>query len=135
MEMFFSLAILALAGTVCIQIFFLAYTSRRQAREWNHIQEITTSVGEILEGTLADADSILTLLPGGEKDGETLFYSYDREWNICSSDQSFYSLKLIFAHEKQKKQASLTFTDRQGQELYQTDISFPILLTKGEGAS
>ena len=50
-EMLFVLLFLGLACSICVQLFASSYLYRTNAREYNHIQELLTSVGEITEGT------------------------------------------------------------------------------------
>lgn len=50
MEMILSILILALTCTACVRIFAAAKTQRQKARELNHIQELATCAGEVLEG-------------------------------------------------------------------------------------
>ena len=50
MEMILSILILALTCTACVRIFAAAKTQRQKARELNHIQELVTCAGEVLEG-------------------------------------------------------------------------------------
>lgn len=63
MEMILAVLILALTSTACVQIFAAARMQRQKAREFNHIQELTTSIGEILEGWDGDFSSFVKLLP------------------------------------------------------------------------
>ena len=69
MEMILALLFLSLSSAACIQIFAAARKSRLQAEQWNQIQALTTSVGEVLEGTDGTDEQILSLLPGGIKKG------------------------------------------------------------------
>lgn len=50
MEMILSILILALTCTACVRVLAAAKSQRQKARELNHIQELTTSAGEALEG-------------------------------------------------------------------------------------
>lgn len=61
MEMIFVLLFLGLTCGVCVRLFAASYSDRTRAREYNHIQELTTSVGEILEGTSGTADGFYSL--------------------------------------------------------------------------
>ena len=79
MEMILSILILALACTACIRIFAAAGTDRRKARELNHIQTLTVSAGEILEGWTGNPDDFLSLLPGGIAESDKIYYYYDKE--------------------------------------------------------
>ena len=74
MEMILSILILALACTACIRIFAAAGTDRRKARELNHIQTLTVSAGEILEGWTGNPDDFLSLLPGGIAESDKIYY-------------------------------------------------------------
>ena len=65
MEMILALLFLSLSSAACIQIFAAARKNRLQAEQWNQIQALTTSVGEILEGTDGTDEQFLSLLPGG----------------------------------------------------------------------
>lgn len=65
MEMIFVLLFLGLTCGVCVRLFAASYTARLKAREMDHIQELVTSAGEILEGTDGTAQSFLALMPEG----------------------------------------------------------------------
>ena len=65
MEMILALLFLSLSSAACIQIFAAARKSRLQAEQWNQIQALTTSVGEVLEGTDGTDEQILSLRSGG----------------------------------------------------------------------
>ena len=69
MEMILALLFLSLSSAACIQIFAAARKSRLQAEQWNQIQALTTSVGEVLKGTDGTDEQILSLLPGGNQKG------------------------------------------------------------------
>lgn len=125
MEMILSLLILSLAAAACIQIFAAARTCRREAREWNHIQELTTSAGEILEGTNGSPESFLALLPGGTITGESLSYSYDAQWKACPPNEASYQMMITLHPASKKKQADLKFLNHQGKTLYEQTILFP----------
>ena len=94
MEMILSILILALACTACIRIFAAAGTDRRKARELNHIQTLTASAGEILEGWTGDPDDFLSLFPGGIAESGKIYYYYDKEWTICPEEEARYSLSV-----------------------------------------
>ena len=49
MEMIFVLLFLGLTCGICVRLFAASYQSRQKAREYDHIQELTTSIGEVLE--------------------------------------------------------------------------------------
>ena len=51
MEMVMVLLFLSLSGAACVRIFATARENRIQTQEWIHIQSLTTSIGEIMEGT------------------------------------------------------------------------------------
>ena len=72
MEMILALLFLSLSSAACIQIFAAARKNRLQAEQWNQIQALTTSVGEILEGTDGTDEQFLSLLPGGIKKNTNL---------------------------------------------------------------
>lgn len=68
MEMIFVLLFLGLTCGICVRLFAASYTDRLKAREMDHIQELVTSAGEILEGTDGTAESFLALMPEGDID-------------------------------------------------------------------
>lgn len=125
MEMILSILILALACTACIRIFAAAGTDRRKARELNHIQTLTVSAGEILEGWTGNPDDFLSLLPGGIAESDKIYYYYDKEWTICSEDEAQYSLSVQLSLSNTKKEAELTFYNASHTILYETVITFP----------
>mgnify|MGYP000523774976 CR=1 FL=1 len=88
MEMILALLFLSLSSAACIQIFAAARKNRLQAEQWNQIQALTTSVGEILEGTDGTDEQFLSLLPGGIKKNTNLIWYYDRNWQSCSSGEA-----------------------------------------------
>lgn len=127
MEMILSILILALACTACIRIFAAAGTDRRKARELNHIQTLTVSAGEILEGWTGNPDDFLSLLPGGIAESGKIYYYYyyDKEWAICPEEEARYCLSVQLSLSTKKKEAELTFFDASHTILYETVITFP----------
>ncbi|MDC7289004.1 hypothetical protein NXH76_14430 [Blautia schinkii] len=132
MEMILSLLILSLAGAACIQVFASAYKSRVKARELNHIQELTTTVGEILEGSDGEPRTILSLLPDGTEENGVLKYYYNSSWQACLPAESCYQMHLVLSASTGEKGGILSFYDSAENELYKLSIRFPQI---GEGAA
>lgn len=112
MEMILSIFILVLAATVCLQLFAAAKIQRQKARDLNHIQELTTSIGEMLEGHNAD-------------DLESVQYFYDHNWKQCSKDLAKYTLSVQFTFTETIKKADILFLDDSKETLYSLTVSFP----------
>lgn len=112
MEMILSIFILVLAATVCLQIFAAAKIQRQKARDLNHIQELTTSIGEMLEGH--DANDL-----------ESVQYFYDRNWKQCRKDSAKYTLSVQFTFTGTIKKADILFLDDSEETLYSLAVSFP----------
>lgn len=127
MEMILSLLILSLTAASCIQVFAAARTARIKAREWNHIQELTTSAGEILEGTDGSRESFLALMPGGTDTDGSLLYTYDSKWQACDPADGAYCFSVTLSVTEKEKQAALQFQNYQGEMLYEQQIRFPVL--------
>lgn len=125
MEMILSLLILSLASAACIQIFGAAYKNRAKARELNHIQELTLTVGEILEGCDGKAGTILALLPEGTTENGILKYYYDTNWQSCTAADAVYQMHLSPTDNALKKGGNLSFYDAAGNELYNLSLRFP----------
>lgn len=125
MEMLLSLLILALACTACVRLFAAARLQRQMAREYNHIQELIISAGELLEGWDGQSDSFALLLPYGEKEGDVLVCCYDQNWQNCSLEAAAYRMELLPTLLETEKQAQLTFYNASGTELYGITLRFP----------
>lgn len=134
MEMILSLLILSLTAAACIQVFAAARTCHREAREWNHIQELTTCAGEILEGSNGSQEAFLTLLPGGTIEDGRLLYLYDSQWQICSPEEAVYQFSVTLTVTEKEKQAVLTFLNVQGESLYEQLVRFPVLVSGKEAS-
>ena len=116
MEMILALLFLSLSSAACIQIFAAARKNRLQAEQWNQIQALTTSVGEILEGTDGTDEQFLSLLPGGIKKNTNLIWYYDRNWQSCSSGKAAC-----------EKAGELSFRQLSNcSELYRITLRFPV---------
>ena len=138
MEMILALLFLSLSSAACIQIFAAARKSRLQAEQWNQIQALTTSVGEVLEGTDGTDEQILSLLPGGIKKNTSLIWYYNRNWQSCSSGEAACEMILeriayaIMGKEMGKissseKSGELSFRQlSNGSELYRITLRFPV---------
>ena len=135
MELILSLLILSLAAAACIQIFAAARSFRRQAREWNHIQELTISAGEILEGTDGSTEAFLHLLPDGTAADHTLTYSFDTGWEPCAKSEAAYQMIITLHTGPGVKQADLQFQNSRGETLYEQTICFPLLSQREEADS
>lgn len=129
MEMILSIFFLVVSFAVCIGLFAGAASDRKEAQRLNHIQELTLSVGEILEGCDGTTEAVLELLPGGTEGENTLIYYFDKEWNLCGEDVSSYIMELALQNPKSregKKGAEISFRDREGGILYETEVYYPV---------
>lgn len=132
-EMILSLLFLALICSACVQIFMAARTSRRQAREWNHIQELTTTIGELLEGSDGSPENIRELLQNtlsvtAADDG--IFLYFDKNWNPASPSEASYTAALILTQTPGEKGGILTFSDYSEKELYSIPLRFPLFTSQ-----
>lgn len=143
MEMILSILILALTCTACVRVLAAAKDQRQKARELNHIQELTTSAGEALEGWDGQISSFVKIFgtPGRnpDKDSETdsnsaaisntsvylLSYYYDSKWNVCSEPSAIYTMTVQLSISDSEKNADLNFYNSQGKNLYQLSVTFP----------
>lgn len=132
MEMILAILILALTGTTCVRIFASARLQRQKARELNHIQELTTSAGEVLEGWDGNISSFTRILPASSLTSDTdqsweLEYFYDDEWKDCSKDSSQcrYIMLVQLRISGTQKKADLSFSNSNGDSLYQLSMAFP----------
>lgn len=133
MEMIFSLLILSISASICIQIFASASSSREQAREYNHIREWNVTVGEFLEGSDGTAAEFLTLFPDGNLEGDTIRYYFDRDWKTTDASAR-YCVELSFASDTRKKQIAYSCYKEQ-ELLYQQELSFPLFTFGKEDAA
>lgn len=126
MEMIFALLFLALSSTACIRIFAVAKANHIQAQEWRHIQMLTTSVGEILEGSDGNAQNFLTLLPEGSIQDNILTWYYDNFWKSTSASQADYEMELELTQEVFFKQGTLSFYRcADHTQIYTINLCFP----------
>ena len=126
MEMILALLFLSLSSAACIQIFAAARKNRLQAEQWNQIQALTTSVGEILEGTDGTDEQILSLLPGGIKKDTSLIWYYNRNWQSCSSGEAACEM-ILETDISSEKSGELSFQQlSNGNELYRITLRFPV---------
>lgn len=126
MEMILALLFLSLSSAACIQIFAAARKSRLQAEQWNQIQALTTSVGEVLEGTDGTDEQILSLLPGGIKKDTSLIWYYNRNWQSCSSGEAACEM-ILETDISSEKSGELSFRQlSNGGELYRITLRFPV---------
>lgn len=136
MEMIFVLLFLGLTCAICVKLFAASYTARQSAREKNHIQELTVSAGEILEGTDGTADSFLALLPDGALDGSQLQYYFDRNWQSTSYGEAFYAMTIGLSVTDTTKSADISFHRlsgaNTGETLYTLTLRYPVTSEKEE---
>lgn len=136
MEMIFVLLFLALSSTACIRIFAAAKMNHTQAQEWRQIQILTTSVGEILEGSNGTAESFVLLLPDGNIQDNAIEWYYDNLWNSCSSSQASYEMELTLSEASLSRHGTLTFYRCPDHvQIYTIDLAFPDVSTSEEAIS
>lgn len=136
MEMIFALLFLALSSTACIRIFAAAKMNHTQAQEWRQIQMLTTSVGEILEGSDGTAESFVSLLPEGNIQSNTIEWYYDKSWESCSASQASYEMELTLNEDTFSRQGTLTFYRFPDHvQIYTIDLAFPVVNTSEEAIS
>lgn len=132
MEMILAILILALTGTTCVRVFASARLQRQKARELNHIQELATSAGEVLEGWDGNISSFIRILPPSVQTSDTdqswkLEYFYDDEWKGCTKNSSQYQYTMLIQLNisETEKKADLSFFNSNGNSLYQLSMAFP----------
>lgn len=126
MEMILALLFLSLSSAACIQIFAAARKNRIQAEQWNQIQALTTSVGEILENTDGTDEQILSLLPDGTRKNTHIIWYYDRTWQTCSLKKAAYEMVLETDISFSEKSGELSFRQiSDDSELYRITLRFP----------
>lgn len=126
MELIISLLFLSLTCTMCIRLFADARLSQKKAQELNHIRELTTSVGEILEGSSPEPEIFSSLLSGGTISGDTVDFYYDNTWSSCDAENAAYQMQLCLSEDSFEKEAGLSFFDSSGEVLYTQTIRFPL---------
>ncbi len=140
MEMIFVLLFLGLTCGICVRLFAASYTARQKAREADHIQELVTNTGEILEGTDGTAESFLALMPDGNhtQDGSICYY-YDKKWQISSRKNSIYKMDIALSRSDICKNAHIRISRLSGQGteeiIYTQTIRFPLTQSTKEGVS
>lgn len=137
MEMIMVLLFLSLSGAACVRIFAMARENRTETQEWIHIQSLTTSAGEILEGTNGREADFLQYLPGGTASDSSIVWYYDNTWELCSHEDASYEMNLSLSDVTEEKKATLTFSRLYGksEKLYSIDLAFPVLQTAKEAVS
>ncbi len=136
MEMIFALLFLALSSTACIRIFAAAKMNHTQAQEWRQIQMLTTSVGEILEGSDGTDETFVSLLPEGNVQDNVIEWYYDKSWKSCSASQSSYEMELSLSETTLSRQGTLTFYRYPNHvQIYTIDLVFPAVSTSEEAIS
>ena len=130
MEMIFVLLFLGLTCGICVQLFAASYTARQNARESDHIQELITDSGEILEGTDGTVDSFLALLPDGTANGSTVRYFFDKQWQSTSSENAVYEMTVTLSVSDTEKNGDILFlkhseTD-EDKQIYSQAIRYPV---------
>lgn len=127
MEMILSLFILSLAAAVCVQIFAAAHQNQQKARDWNHIQELTIAMSELLEGSDGNPQFFLANLPGGMAKGNLLAYYYDKDWIPCEESAYTYQMTAALTTSSADKAMQLSFLDKKGNSLYRLNVRYPCL--------
>lgn len=133
MEMIFVLLFLGLTCGICVRLFAASYLARNKAAEYNHIQELTTSAGEILEGTAGTPDSFLKFMPNGVLTGNTIEYFFDKNWETADSSHAIYKMSVTLSCQDSVKTAILNFTkiaSEQEEDLYDLTICYPAISPK-----
>lgn len=137
-EMIMVLLFLSLSSVACIRIFAAASQNHAKAVDWRHIQSLTTSVGEILEGTDGTPDSVSEFLSGSTQNSSTLIWYYDENWEICSSEKASHKMTLILSTDAMIKEGTLTFYsvhEKKETEFYQTELAFSTISSDRKEAS
>lgn len=128
MEMIFVLLFLALSSAACIRLF--------AAAKKNHIQTLTTSVGEILEDSDGTAKSFVSLFPDGQIQDNLIEWYYDSSWQLCSDSQASYKMELTLHETANPRQGTLTFYHATNDiQIYTIDLVFPIIENSDKEAS
>lgn len=128
-EMIFVLLFLGLACSVCVQLFSASYLARKKAQAYEHVQELTLSAGEILEGTSGSLEDFQKFFPGKCTKEDTLSCYFDSSWQPSADSQAAYKMDIVLSRTEQLKTAQLFFfdcrTEEDSEPIYQLTIQYP----------
>lgn len=136
-EMIFVLLFLSISSAACIRVFALAETNHRKAEEIRQIEILTTSVGEILEGSNKGSElsqienDYLSMIPGGTVEHDSIIWYFDSSWKTCTPSKAVYEMKLELNISSFLKKGNLSFctiSDHKG--LYNIKLAFPVTADK-----
>ena len=113
-----------------LALLFLSLSCAARTEQLEHIQALTTSVGEALEGTDGSFRELLSLLPDGINENTELIWYYDHSWQNCSKKEASYEMVFVPDGKSSKaaeKSGTLSFRQISDQtELYQISFRFPV---------
>lgn len=132
LEMIFSILVLALCSAACIRLFAVSWQNRREARAWNHIQELTINFSEILEAGDGSMDSFLTFYPEGERSSKSLLYYYDLSFQPAQDTDAVYQLEVSPSLSQGEKSITLRFLQAPDTLLYEKEIRYPVFSSEEE---
>lgn len=113
-ELILSLLIFSLVSVICIRIFALSWQNRKMARAWNHVQEITENVTELLKAGDGSPESFSLLFPEAEYYEAGLKIWYDLHWQPSTPEEGKWQMILAVLPGDGTKEVRLLFlTDRQ----------------------
>ena len=124
-ELILSLLIFSMVSVICIRIFALSWQNRKLARAWNHVQEITVNVTEILKAGDGSAESFRILFPEAEFYHTGLKIWYDLHWQPTVPEKGKWQLILATFPATNTKEVRLLFLTDRHEILTEQTIRFP----------
>lgn len=113
-----------IVSTICIRVFVHAYLTTQNAEALSYAQAVSSSIAEAIEESRGDEQALLGAFPQMEKEDGHFFLSYDRDFQPCGPEKSFYTLTLQPEQERQMNKADISVTDSKNHLIYELSVRF-----------
>ena len=109
--------------TICLQLFFKAYSLSKNTTELHNAVSTCSSVAEIYQSGIDGKESIANIYPHSLLLTDAILIFFDENYHACLKDQAVYRVMISLSDEEYRT-ASIIFSNPDGTDvIYTLEIS------------
>ena len=121
LELVLALVIFVVCAVICLQVFSQANAESARSAAQSQLGIEAQRLGELFKAGYDDSESLVAKV-GGERDGDTLRWYYDKDLQVVAKNDAYYTLTCAIDGSGVVKVAKITLNEGPTQ-LLEYDVS------------
>lgn len=124
-ELIIAILFFSLGSAVCVQSFAKAHTLTSQARDLSFASSTVSSAASVIKYTDGSLEQVQAYFPAAHDEDGDVVACFDESFAPCTADDAAYIMLIHTDAPGLVHTASIRMDGRDGEKLYELQISYP----------